>query len=297
MDSPAVLVIGSATLDEVVFAGRTRRKIGGVATYAAVTFSRHGLNTAVAANVAPGDTRLFRLYADEGLLWTNGPSRATTRFINRETETGRIQEMPSAADPIECAAWLAERPSIRHVHLGPLHPGDIAPDTIAFAAGGGFFVSLDVQGYARCVRNGHVIPAVSDRLEAALSAADAVKADESEWRLILDRYGADTDSLRARLGFGELLLTAGARGGRLFGADGSVVEYAPVPVPPERVADPTGAGDVFFAAYLAGRRHEGWTERESLEHAARLAAAHVSGRYLTAGRLSIETETGGEAAP
>src|SRR5512137_859397 len=100
MDAPAVVVIGSATIDEIVFGGRTRKKIGGVATYAAVTFRRHGLDTAVAANVAAEDVPRFRLYADEGLLWTNGPTRATTRFVNRETEDGRVREMPSAADPI-----------------------------------------------------------------------------------------------------------------------------------------------------------------------------------------------------
>jgi sugar/nucleoside kinase (ribokinase family) len=294
MDAPVVVVIGSATLDEIIFGGRTRRKVGGVATYAAVTFRRHGLETAVAANVAREDVARFSLYADAGLLWTNGPTRTTTRFINRETDGGRIQEMPSAADPIRCGAWLADRPTIRHLHLGPLHPDDIHPDTLALAGSGHYFVSLDVQGYARGVADGRVFPRVSDRLEDALAAADAVKADEAEWRLILDRFGEDTAGLRSRLGFGELLLTRGAEGGRLIDRDGNVIEYAPVPVRPDRVEDPTGAGDVFFAAYLAGRRHECWTERESLDHAARVAALHVSGGYLTADELSAEPETPGE---
>jgi sugar/nucleoside kinase (ribokinase family) len=297
MDAPVVVVIGSATLDEILFGGRKRRKIGGVATYAGVTFRRHGLGTAVAANVAAADVPLFRLYADEGLLWTNGPTRATTRFINRETGAGRVQEMPSAADPIRCDAWLAERPTIRHVHLGPLHPDDIHPDTLSLAASGRYFVSLDVQGYVRGTEGSRIVPRVSDRLEQALASADAVKADEVEWRFILGHFGADTAGLQSRLGFGELLLTRGAEGGHLIGRDGTVIDYAPVPVPPERIEDPTGAGDVFFAAYLAGRRHEGWTERESLEHAARIAAQHVSGRYLTAAALSagLEIREGGTA--
>lgn len=297
MDAPVVIVIGSATLDTIRFGGRTRRKIGGVATYAGVTFRRHGLGTAVAANVAAADVPLFRLFSDEGLLWTNGPTRATTRFINRETGAGRAQEMPSAADPIRCGAWLAERATIRHVHLGPLHPDDIHPDTLSLAASGRYFVSLDVQGYVRGVEDSRIVPRVSDRIETALAAADAVKADETEWERILARFGSDTAGLRSRLGFGELLLTAGAEGGRLISRDGSVLHYAPVPVPPEQVEDPTGAGDVFFAAFLAGRHHEGWTERESLEHAARIAAQHVSGGYLTPAALSAETDsTGGDAS-
>ncbi len=294
MDAPVVIVIGSAALDTVDFGGRTRRKIGGVATYAGVTFRRHGLGTAVAANVAAADVPLFRLYTEEGLLWTNGPTRATTRFINRETGAGRAQEMPSAADPIRCNAWLAERPTIRHVHLGPLHPDDIHMDTLSLAADGRYFVSLDVQGYVRGVADGRIVPRVSDRLETALAAADAVKADETEWKLILAHFKSDTAGLQARLGFGELLLTAGARGGRLIGRDGLVIDYEPGPVPPGRVEDPTGAGDVFFAAYLAGRHHEGWTDRESLSHAARIAALHVTGKYLTPASLSAETGlTGG----
>ncbi|MBN2201182.1 hypothetical protein JW777_04445 [bacterium] len=291
MDTPVVLVIGSATLDVVDFGGRNRRKIGGVATYAGVTFRRHGIDTAVAANVAAADVPLFRLYTDEGLLWKNGPTPATTRFINRETGAGRVQEMPSAADPIRCGAWLAERPAIRHVHLGPLHPDDIHPDTLSLAASGRYFVSLDVQGYVRGVADGRIVPRVSDRLETALAAADAVKADETEWALILAHFGSNTAGLRCRLGFGELLLTAGDRGGRLIGSDGRVIDYPPDPVPPGRIEDPTGAGDVFFSAYLAGRHHEGWTERESLEHAARIASLQVTGQYLTPASLSAGTES------
>ncbi|MDM7926774.1 MAG: PfkB family carbohydrate kinase [bacterium] len=297
MDAPVVIVIGSATIDVIDFGGRIRKKIGGVATYAGVTFRRHGLGTAVAANVATEDIPLFRLFPDEDLLWTNGPTRATTRFINRETGAGRAQEMPSAADPIRCCAWLAERTTIRHVHLGPLHPDDIHPDTLSLAGSGRYFVSLDVQGYARRAEGKRIVPSVSDRLETALAAADAVKADETEWELILAHFGSDTAGLRSRLGFGELLLTAGARGGRLIDRKGRVIDYAPDPVPPGRVEDPTGAGDVFFAAYLAGRHHEGWTERESLTHAARIAAQQVSGKYLTPASLSAETDsTEGDAS-
>ena len=44
--------------------------------------------------------------------------------------------------------------------------------------------------------------------------------------------------------------------------------------------DPTGAGDVFFAAYLASRIYARQSIEEACERAASLAALQVEGRYI-----------------
>jgi len=283
-----VAVIGSATLDRIVFEDQSVEKIGGVSVYAGLTFRKHGLETAVLANIAGADLRHFRPLEESGVRLEAGPTAATTRFVNRETAGGRIQEMPAAADPIRSVGALSAMHSVRHIHLGPLHPDDIHPDLLSRVKLGRYFVSLDVQGFVRIVRNGAVAAGVCERLEEVLSFVDVVKASEEELGLILERFGMDAPTLQARFGFGELLVTCGAGGGRLINAAGATFDYAPVRA--GRVEDPTGAGDVFFAAYLAGRHHEGWTEREALGHAAQAASLHVEGKYIPKSVLEIHAE-------
>jgi sugar/nucleoside kinase (ribokinase family) len=281
----AVAVIGSATLDRIVLEDHTTEKIGGVAVYAGITFRKHGLETAVLANIARADQRHFRALEESGVRLVPGPTAATTRFVNRETGGIRVQEMPGCADPIRCLEWLEGAHTVRHVHLGPLHPADIHPELFSFLKRGLYFVSVDVQGFVRRVRDSAVEAEVSESLGEVLSFADTVKASEEELRLILERFGRDVRSLQPRFGFGELLVTCGAGGGRLITSSGETVDYDPVRA--ERVDDPTGAGDVFFAAYLAGRFHEGWTESESLAHAAQIASLHVEGKYIPKSVLEI----------
>jgi sugar/nucleoside kinase (ribokinase family) len=284
----AVAVIGSATLDRIVLADRATDKIGGVAVFAGLTFRKHGLETAVLANIADGDLRHFRPLAEAGVRLVAGPTAATTRFVNRETAGGRVQEMPASADPIMAVEALAAMHSLRHIHLGPLHPDDIHPDLLSLVKRGRYFVSLDAQGFVRRIRNRDVRAEVSERLEEILPFVDIVKASERELRLILEWSGTDVQALQSRFGFGEMLVTAGAGGGYLIGNTGGVIRYDAVAA--GTVDDPTGAGDVFFAAYLAGRHHEGWTEREALGHAAQIAALHVEGKYIPKAVLEISTE-------
>ena len=68
-------------------------------------------------------------------------------------------------------------------------------------------------------------------------------------------------------------------------APGEVVAYKAARV--GQVVDPTGAGDVFFGAYLFSRLHERQSIRESCEHAALVAAQQVQGRYITQETLQL----------
>ena len=83
----------------------------------------------------------------------------------------------------------------------------------------------------------------------------------------------------------EVVVTAGNEGGCVTAASGEVVGYKAARV--SQVVDTTGAGDVFFGAYLCSRLHERRSIRESCEHAALVAAQQVQGRYITQETLRL----------
>ena len=75
-----------------------------------------------------------------------------------------------------------------------------------------------------------------------------------------------------KLGVPEVLVTYGERGSRVY-VDGHVEDVGAWPV----AADPTGSGDAFSAAYLAGRS-EGLTPVSAARRAATVVEAMLSER-------------------
>ena len=283
-----VCVIGSASLDTNVAKGACAQKIGGVATYGGVTFQKSGIEALVISNVARDDRKWFKRCAAMGLTWAFGDTPATTRFVNCYDRDARRQTIRTRALPIRAEQVRSVIERAAHVHLGPLHPLDIARAGIEALAGFDGFVSLDVQGYLRTAPSGEVVPSVSGRLNRALAAARVIKADASEMEAMLTRFGTDAVGLLRRFGVGEAVITEGRRGGSVVLESGEVFTFPACPAP--RVADPTGAGDVFFAAYLARRHHAGAGVAEACDHAARIAARQVSGRFIPDSLLCVPRE-------
>ena len=290
-----VLVIGSVTIDRNVIAGRCRAKIGGVAAYAGLTYRRHGLPTWVACNVAPADTAVLTPLLSAGIRVQNGGTTCTTRFINRIDSNTRTQEAPSIAAPIEYRLVAAVLGRVDCIHLGPLHPDDIAPDVFSRLARPGRLVTIDIQGMVRRRAGARIVPAVSDHLTAALTAADLVKSDQEELALVLEAYGSEVDAIMKRFGIAEWVATSASKGGCIHVCGGRRFPYEPMSI--DHPVDPTGAGDVFFAAYTAARFHLGQTHPAAARHAARLSAEHVAGRFIPPERLDPALPPGGRDSP
>ncbi|MGH6921360.1 MAG: PfkB family carbohydrate kinase, partial [Geminicoccaceae bacterium] len=110
---------------------------------------------------------------------------------------------------------------------------------------------MDVQGLTRRIVAGEV--RASEPLGGAghLRHVDVLKADEEE---ILTYTGCATvEEAVARVraaGAREVLITRGSRGSMVF-ADGDAI--AVDAVPPRRLADATGCGDTYLAAYMIRR--------------------------------------------
>jgi sugar/nucleoside kinase (ribokinase family) len=273
-----VAVVGSTTIDRNVIGRAAFMKIGGVTTYAGLTYRRHGLPTWVVSRVAHAETWILERLTAEGIQISRSPAETSTRFVNRVHAGRRRQEVTSIAPSVNYSQLAAVEPQVDCIHLGPLHPKDIDEPVFERLGESRALVVLDVQGLVRRISGGRVAAAVSEHLDAALRAAFLVKSDEDELQLILKTFEARVEDLMTRFGIAEWVVSSGFHGGHIYSRNGKVYRYSSKPASP--VVDSTGAGDVFLAAYTVSRFRDRETIARAGRYAANLAASHVSGRYL-----------------
>lgn len=191
----------------------------------------------------------------------------TTTFENTYREDGtRVQRAPRLATPLPFVADAVE--GVDWVHLGPLHPDDVDPAWYRVAS---VPLALDLQGLTRRIVDGSVEPGVDHRLADWSSRFTWLKGSIREWKLIEDALGASASALGA---VAERLVTRGIDGGNLLAADRTEVWKA---APPVAHRDPTGAGDVYFAAYLF-ERHIGTPAATAAARAARFTSEFLLAR-------------------
>jgi sugar/nucleoside kinase (ribokinase family) len=272
-----VVVAGSVTIDDTRVADRRYRKLGGVPTYAGLTYVREGIAAALVANVAAEDAGLLAVFAAEGLQAACGATEHTTRFANRVEHGGRRQQLRSTARPIAYDAMSQAAAAAAWVHLGPLHPDDLHAEVYARLSAADIPVVLDLQGLVRETRRGKVLPRASHLVPSALRAAGIVKTSHRERQIVQDALGAGVDRLMENFSIDEWVSTDGARGGCIHVRGREAVPYS---AQPADALDPTGAGDVFLAAYAAARLGRNAPVAAAGRHAAAVAARQVAGRHI-----------------
>lgn len=216
--------------------GTTR--LGGTALFAALT--AHALGLSVGIVTACGhDLDLSALPADIAVL--RQPSPSTTIFENRYTASGRTQLLHAQASAIDLGLVPDTWRSAPMVHLAPIMQ-DVPLGTDITAQFPRAVVAATPQGWLRHVHASRLVTTTPALLrELPLSDIDIVVLSEE------DVQGEETLvqqlSRRVRI----VVLTRAERGASVLHA-GQIVE---VPAARADVADPTGAGDVFAAAFLA----------------------------------------------
>ena len=213
----AVAVIGSATIDRVVQDGVVAYKRGGVVAYAGLTFAELGVETRVLTNVAEADRAMLAVLQQRGIAVYVGESAATTCFVNYVDGDARRQELLAHAAPIAAVQLGPVLAGVEHVHLGPLHPRDLAEDVLAAIDG---VVSLDIQGYVRRIEGTQVYQGVANGLYAALQRADSVKTSNDELELVLADCGLTLDQLMRDCSVTEWVVTEGSHGGWVASGEG-----------------------------------------------------------------------------
>jgi sugar/nucleoside kinase (ribokinase family) len=234
---PRFLVVGHVTVDQF----RGQEVPGGTATYAALAAHALGWEAGVLTCAGP-DFDPARELPGVGAFVRRSP--VTTRFSTRYDDDGaRTQVLSARAEDVDLTPLPEEwrRPDV--LLLGPVAgevPGGLA---LAFEAG---LVGATAQGWLRAVDvDGRVEPREWRDPGHDLAGVHALFLSEQD----LPRAGARAADFLAQVPL--VALTRGWEGLRLFTRE-AVHE---VPALPREEVDPTGAGDVFAAAFLL-RYHE-----------------------------------------
>ncbi len=285
MREKGVIVVGSTTIDKIVQSDASFFKLGGVTTYAGITFKRHGIDTMIVSNVAPQDGYSLRRLHQEGIRVCNGHTKHTTLFINYTNGDKRRQALPLTANSIQYHQIVDVLNSASLLHLGPLYPTDIPIETIQQLHDPELFISLDLQGYVRYRKHHIVYPVVSEYLPDALNVSKIVKATQEELNLVLNCYNMSLPELMACYAIQEFVVTLGSQGGIVRNVNGDEIHYDAEPITTS--VDSTGAGDVFFATYLVNRFFKAQNMGAATKSAAEVAVRQIEGNYLTLRQLAL----------
>ncbi|HEY4753195.1 MAG TPA: PfkB family carbohydrate kinase [Candidatus Limnocylindrales bacterium] len=249
--TPDVVVVGSACRDLVEDDPRGWR-LGGGASYAALALARLGLTvgaTVVADDLAAGSIEI-EMIRDAGVDVRIQPGSKGPVFINHETPTGRIQQVPQVSDPVDPAALPAAWREAGAWMFAPV-AAEI-PDVWAAVPPADAKVALGWQGLLRVlvagervhVRSPFVSPVVWRANLVGVGADDIAAATTPADLATLLQPGA------------EMLFTDGVHGGDAYrmgegGGIAAVRRWRSIPI--REYVDPVGAGDSFLSGVFAAQ--------------------------------------------
>jgi 1D-myo-inositol 3-kinase len=261
---PRFLAAGHVTWDR----GAAGDELGGSVSYAARCALKLGWEVAVLT--AAGQD--FEPERDlPGVTVFRAASRATTRFENLYDRDGtRSQRVLARADDVVLDILPDSWRDPDVLLLGPVIGELRGPWAPAFSAG---IVGAAAQGWLREVDDqGNVGPRSFSEAGATLQGVHAVILSED------DLPGGEEEAATLMRFAPIVAVTRGWRGARLLSREGRF----DVPSLPRAEVDPTGAGDVFAAAFLL-RYHE----TGSLVDAAAFAGCAASCAVEGAGTSSL----------
>ncbi len=222
--------------------------LGGTVTFAALTASRLGLEAAI---VTRADEQLAAALPAllPGIQLAVQLSPQSTSFVNSYTQGFRTQYLKARAASLRIedvpSAW--RQASV--VLLGPLAQ-ELTPDFVRlFPRRKGVLIAATPQGWLRrWDKNGRVWPTTWNEAEQLLPYLDVLILSADDLLPFANGNRSETDTMLSRWSrhVPILVATDGRYGATLF-QHGRSERFAAYPA--EEV-DPTGAGDVFAAAFL-----------------------------------------------
>ncbi len=228
------LVLGHVTVDRL---DEKRVAMGGTATYAAATARNMGARAGVHTSAAYEPGLIDTL---GGAMVARIPAEYTTCFVNDYSSGKRRQTIESIAEKLSYEQILPEWRHPPVVHLGPLCQELETSIVEKFPRS---LVGVTPQGWMRAWDEAGLVSAI-EWADAArvLRKADVVIISEDD---VADPSVIRDWASRARM----LVVTLGDRGCDVYRQGGADPFHSPAFKSAVEL-DPTGAGDVFAAAFL-----------------------------------------------
>jgi 1D-myo-inositol 3-kinase len=264
---PDFLVIGHVTKD-LLGDGYT---IGGTVTFASLTARNLGQRTAVVTRASP-DLNLNPLY--QGIEVLRLPSPATSTFQNLYSDGTRTQFLRAVAGQIKASDIPPVWRGAKIVLLGPLTDElkgsivEIFPDSL---------IGVTPQGWMRrWDGDGRVFPKRWEGAAEVLNHAKVVVFSENDVQM-------DEDVIQSYARMADIMVVTHGAGGATVYHRG---ETRHLPAFETVEVDPTGAGDVFAAAYLIELERSG--DPYAAAHFANCVASFVVEKPGTEGIPTLE---------
>lgn len=266
---PEFLTIGHVTKD---IHPNDSFSLGGTVSFAALTAYQLGL---VAAIVTCADPELLPqlpvLFPQIGMAACS--SSATTTFTNLYHEGFRTQYLRARAESLQPQDVPEQWREAPIVLLGPLTQ-ELTPEMVRlFHCRPGAILAATPQGWLRrWDEDGRVWPTPWSEAEEVLPLLDVLILSHDDLLPFAEGNRVDADAILARWSLQVPLLVAtdGRHGATLF-QRGEIEQF---PAYPANEVDPTGAGDVFAAAFLVHLYRHG-NPREAVDFANCVASISI----------------------
>ncbi len=291
MMEPELVVVGHVAIDVNIFPwGVIENVLGGVPTYGGLALRTLGKEVGVISKVGRDLPERFPpLYRAFGLD-TEGikvVGEHTTTFQNSYDQRGRReQRCKYKAPPLSPDDLPESYRGVKGFYVSPV-VDEVTPDFLRSLKRSDSLVVLDPQGLFREVgKGGKIRIRMPENLQEFVRQADVVKIGRDEMEGVKKGPREMLELLR-RMGAKVGIVTLGEKGcvachgGRVVSVEGLRVQ----------AQDPTGAGDVFGAVFLAK-----YLETGELERSLRLANAAAGLKVRYKGPVGFPSEAEIKAA-
>lgn len=235
---PDYLIVGHVTKDNIPDGAI----LGGTPSYAGLTAYRLGQKTAIVTSYGSDVPSLGVL---DGIKIASHPSSKTTTFENIYINGVRHQKWLASGDPLSLESVPEAWRDAPIVHLAPMGQ-ELSP--VMCTQFPNSLICVTIQGWLRGQdADYNVIYQPHPELEAGLDCIDILVLSLAD--VGGDRQAADHLLQSVKIG----VETLGPRGCRVY-HQGQVTH---IPVRPEVEVDPTGAGDIFAAAFFVEYHQSG----------------------------------------